>query len=158
MKAVRLLVAASAATLSLAAVAAGPANPFEQFKGKMKEGLYEYKMEVEMPGMPAGMSKGPMTFQHCITAKDIEEGGFGKGGRDGKGPPKDCEVKNMNVSGNTATYTMECTGEHKMKADNKITFVGNGFDMDMKMQMNQGGQVMNMNQKMQGRLIGPCTK
>jgi hypothetical protein len=157
MNAIRLIVATSAATLSLAAVAAGP---FDQFKGKMKEGLYEYKMEMDMPGMPAGMGKGPMThtFQHCVTAKDLEEGGFAKGGRDGKGMPKDCEVKNMNVSGNTATYTMECTGEHKMKADNKITFVPNGFDMDMKMQMNQGGQVMNMTQKMQGRLVGACTK
>ena len=87
---------------------------------------------------------------------DIEEGGFGKN-RDSKAP-ENCEIKNMNVTGNTATYTMECKGQHPMKADNKITFVSNGFDMDMKMQMNQGGQVMNMNQKMQGRLVGPCKK
>ena len=57
-------------------------------------------------------------------------------------------IKNMNQSGNTATYTMECKGEPSMKADNKITFVSDGFDMDMKMQMNRGGQVMNMTQKM----------
>src|SRR5690349_17119039 len=118
MNAIRFIVATYSATLSLAAVAAGP---FDQFKRKMKEGMYEYKMEMDMPGMPQGMGKGPMThtFQHCVTAKDIEEGGVGKG-RDGKGMPKDCEIKNMNVTGNTATYTMECTGEHKMKADNKI--------------------------------------
>ena len=45
-----------------------------------------------------------------------------------------------------------------MKADNKITFTGDGFNMDMKMAMNQGGQVMNMTQRMEGRYIGPCKK
>jgi hypothetical protein len=44
-----------------------------------------------------------------------------------------------------------------MTADAKMTFVDNGYDMDLKMAMNQGGQVMNMTQKMQSRLVGPCT-
>jgi len=148
--------------IALACLASGApvaAGPFDQFKGKMKEGLYEYKMEMDMgavPGMPPGMGKQTHSFTHCVTKKDIEEGGFSKGGD--RKQPENCEVKNMNVSGNTATYTMECKGDPQMKADNKITFVDNGFDMDMKMQMNRGGQVMNMNQKMQGRLKGPCTK
>jgi hypothetical protein len=45
-----------------------------------------------------------------------------------------------------------------MKADNRITFTGNGFDMDMKMAMSQGGQVMNMSQKVKARHIGACRK
>ena len=146
------LIAASAAAVSTAALA----GPFDQFKGKMKEGLYEYKMQMEIPGMPAGMGKQAMTFQNCVSQKDIDQGGFGK--QDKGQQPQNCEVRDMKMSGNTATYTMECKGASPMKADNRITFTDNGFNMDMKMAMNQGGQVMNMTQKMDGRYLGPCKK
>ena len=124
----------------------------------MKEGMYEYKMDMDMgqmPGMPPGMGKQSHTFQRCVTKEDIEKGDMGKGDR-GK-PSEKCDIKNMNVSGNTASYTMECR-DPEMKADNKITFRDNGFTMDMKMQMNQRGQAMNMTQHMEGKLLGPCTK
>jgi hypothetical protein len=109
-----------------------------------------------MPGLPPGMGKQSFNVQNCVTAQDIEKGGFGRG-REGK-MPENCEVRDMKMSGNTASYTMECKGDPPMKADNRITFVGNGFDMDMKMAMSQGGQVMNMNQKIQARHVGPCKK
>ena len=150
-----LLAAAFAAAFSAAAIA----GPFDGFKGKIKDGLYEYKMQMDMgqvPGMPPGMGKQTHTFQNCVSQKDIEEGGFGNS-KDRK-QSENCEIKNMNMSGNTATYTMECKGNPAMKADNKITFTGDGFNMDMKMAMNQGGQVMNMTQRMEGRYIGPCKK
>ncbi len=152
MKNVRLLALACLASTVAAA------GPFDQFKGKMKEGMYEYKMEMDMgqmPGMPQGMRPPPMTFQHCVTAQDIEKGQMGRGGRDGK-MPENCEVKNFNMSGNTATYTMECKGERPMKADNTIVFSKDGYKMDMKMQMTQGGQAMNMAQHMEAKYLGPC--
>ena len=150
-----LLAAAFAAAFSATAFA----GPFDGFKGKMKDGLYEYKIEMDMgqvPGMPPGMGKQSHTVQNCVSQKDIEDGAFGKS-RDRK-QPENCEIKNMKMSGNTATYTMECKGENAMKADNKITFAPEGFTMDMKMAMNQRGQVMNMTQHMEGRYIGPCKK
>ena len=126
------------------------AGPFDQFKGKMKPGLYEYKMDMQMPGMPQGM--GSHTMQHCVTDKDIEGGDFAKRDRQAK----DCEIKDMKVSGNTAHYRMECTGQNKMTADTTITFRDNGFVSDMKMTMNQGGQAMNMTQHMEGKRLGDC--
>ena len=134
------------------------AGPFDQFKGKMKEGMYETRIEMDMgqvPGMPPGMGKQNFTHQHCVSDKDIDKGTFSKG-RDGKGGPNEsCEVKNMKMSGNTATYTMECS-KPKMSADNKITFNGNGYVMDMKMTMDHGGGPMTMNQHMESRYVGPC--
>ncbi len=50
---------------------------------------------------------------------------------------------------------MECQ-QPKMTADNKITITGDGFNMDMKMAMEQGGKVMNMTQHMEGKYLGPC--
>jgi len=127
-------------------------NPFAGFKGKMKEGNWEYKSQMEgVPGMPAGM--GAMTFNHCLTAQDVERGGVGS--KDGK-MPDGCTVKNMKMSGNTASYTMECTKDPKMTVDSTITFAGDSFNMKQKMAMNQGGQMMNMTQSMTGRYTGPC--
>ena len=138
--------------------AAAVAGPLDSLRGKMKEGMYEYKMEMDMgavPGMPPGMGKQNHTFQKCVTAQDIEKGQMGRAPeRPGKAAP-DCDIKNFNQSGNTASYTMECK-QSKMVADNKITFTSDGFNMDMKMSMDQGGKPMNMTQHMEGRYLGPC--
>ena len=150
-------VIALVALFSGTAIAAGP---FDQFRGKMKEGMYEYKMDMDMgnmPGMPPGMAKNQtMTFQHCITAEDIEKGRFGRNQREGAKREDDCEFKNMNVSGNTATYTMSCTKPNEMTADNKITFTGDGYKMDMTMAMKHGAQAMNMKQHVEAKYKGPC--
>jgi hypothetical protein len=134
-------------------------NPFSAFKGKMKEGNYEYKMEMDMgqmPGMPPGMGKQSMTTQHCLKNEDLERNGLSKG-RDGKGMPENCKVENFKMSGNTASYTMVCKGGPDMTADNVVTFTSDGYKMDMKMAMNREGHVMNMTQHMEGKYLGPCT-
>ena len=145
-----LLTACAAAFASTAAFAAGP---FDGFKGKMKPGLYETKMEMDMPGMPQGMGKS-MTHQHCVTQTDIDSGQAGKGPQS-KGP-QDCEIKDFTMSGNTANYKVEC--KSGTKVDTKMTFSDNGYQVENKMAMNQGGQVMNVTQKMDSRYIGPCNK
>ena len=147
------------ASVTVCAMASAADNPFSQFKGKMKPGMYEYQMEMDMSGMkgmPPGMGKQSMTFQKCLTQEDIDKGQMGRGGRDGKAP-ENCEVTNFSMSGNTASYTMTCS-KPKMSADNKITFSGDGYKMDMKMAMDQGGQMVNMNQHMEGKRTGDCTK
>jgi hypothetical protein len=154
----RLAALACIAAISTAAWAAD--NPFSAFKGKMKDGMYEYRMEMDMgqvPGMPAGMGKQNMTMQHCLKNEDIEKNGFGKG-RDGKGMSENCKIDNMKVSGNTATYTMICKGGPDMTADVAISFGSDSFKQDTKMAMNQQGRVMNMTQHMEGKYVGPCTK
>ena len=148
---------ALAAALAVSATAAFAQSPGDAMKGKMKPGMYAYKMEMDMgqvPGMPAGMGKHTMNMQHCVTPQDIERGQVGKG-RDGKGN-SNCEMQDFKMSGNTATYRLVCKGEGAMTADNKITFVSDGFDMTMKMAMDSGGNKMNMTQNMQGRYLGPC--
>jgi hypothetical protein len=142
---------------AFAASAAFAESPADAMKGKMKPGLYAYKMEMDMgqvPGMPPGMGKQTMNMQHCVTPQDIERGQVGKG-RDGKAN-SNCEMKDFKMSGNTATYRMVCTGQGAMTADTRIAFVPDGFNMTMKMAMDQGGRKMNMTQNMEGRYVGPC--
>jgi hypothetical protein len=154
------LAAALAATFACVAVYAGP---FDAFKGKVKPGLYEYKTEMDMgaiPGMPPGMGKQSHTFQHCVTQADVDKGeNMGNTDRGGKPMPSNCEIKNVKASGNTASYTMSCPAPHEMNAEAQMTFLPNGYNMDMKMNMvsSKGGQPMSMTQHMEARLVGPCT-
>ncbi|APV51318.1 hypothetical protein BWI17_17470 [Betaproteobacteria bacterium GR16-43] len=146
-----ILAAALACAIALPVLAQD--NPFSGFKGKIREGNWEYKMQMEgMPGMPQGMQMP--TINRCITPADVDKGGFAN--KDGK-MPDGCTVKNMKMSGNTASYTMECTKDPKMTVDSDITFGGDTFTMKQKMAMDRGGQMMNMTQTMTGRYTGPCT-
>ena len=144
--------------LALAAVCAAafalPAQAqFEQFKGKMKPGMYEHKMEMDMGAMmPPPMNKQTRTMQHCYTEQDIEKGAMGKDSK----LPENCSVKDFKMSGNTASYRMECTGSNAMTMDNRITFRDGGYSSDTTMTMDQGGQKMTMKQKAEGRYLGAC--
>jgi hypothetical protein len=151
-----------AAVIAICALLATPAalaqSPADAMKGKMKPGMYSYKMEMDMgqvPGAPPGMGKQTMNMQHCLTDKDIADGQVGRGRDQG---PKNCEMKDFKMSGSTATYKMVCKGEFEMVADNTINFVPDGFRMNMKMQMDRGGQKMNMTQNMEAKYLGACTK
>ena len=149
MKKTFVVAAALFATWAVAAAA----GPFDAMKGKMKEGLYEYKMDMDMPGMPGGMGKMPtQTIQKCVTAKEMEEGNFARG----PNQKQDCEIKDVKFSGNEGSYKMVCSGQHPMTADVKLHFRDNGFTSDMNMTMNQGGQQMNMKQHLEGTYKGAC--
>lgn len=144
------IIAIAAASLCGSAIAATPA---ELFKGKVKEGLYEYKIDMEIPGVPAQYSKQSHTMQHCVTKQDVEQGDFAKNDRNNK---SQCEMQDAKMSGNTATYKMVCKGEGQMTMDTKTTFRDNGFVSDSKMTMNHGGQVMTTTHHMEGKYLGPC--
>ena len=149
---VRILALACCA-VSATAFAAG--NPFDALKGKIKVGMYAYKMDIDMgamPGLPPGVAKQSRTFQRCVTQQDVDKGEMGRGpDRDGKAP--ECEIKNFSHSGNTASYTIVCK---EMTADNKLTFSSDGFVMDMKMAVDDDGEKMKMTQHIEGKYLGPC--
>jgi hypothetical protein len=143
---------------TFAATAATAQGDMKAFTSKIKPGLYEYKMEMDMgqmPGAPKGMGKQTMTMQHCLTAKDIEDGQLGRKDPNSK---VDCKITDMKVSGNTASYKFVCKGEMSMTADNTVTFVPDGYRMQSKMSMNTGGQTMNMVHNSQAKHLGACKK
>jgi len=148
----------TAAVLAAFCSTAAWAGPFDGLKSKMKPGMYESKIDMDMsgmPGMPPNMGKQTHTYQHCVTAQDIERGEMSRNDRN---PSKNCEIKNMQISGNTATYQMVCAQPHEMTMDSRITFRGDGYQMDMKMAMNQGGHPVNMTQHLDAHYLGPCSK
>jgi hypothetical protein len=144
-----------------AALAATPAfaqGDMKAFASRIKPGLYEYKMEMDMgaiPGAPKGMPKQAMTVQHCLTEKDIQDGQLGRKDPNSK---TDCKITDMKMSGNTARYKFVCTGEMSMTSDNTVTFVADGYRMQSKMTMTTGGRTMNMAHDSQARYLGACKK
>jgi hypothetical protein len=143
---------AATACFALVLPAAAADNPFAGMKGKMKEGQWEYTMKMSMPGMPGGGMTMP-AFKQCVTAADIESGGVGQ--KEGK-MPEGCSIRNMKMSGNSATYTMECTKDPKMVSHVTMNFSGDTFTMKQDTTMEQGGQKMKMLNDMKGRYVGPC--
>lgn len=150
------LAAALLCAFGAPALALAEDNPFAGFKGKIKEGYWEYKMQMEAPpGMPAGMSMPPFTMNHCVSAKDVEKGSFAQ--RDGK-MAESCRIKDMKMTGSGATWRMECTKEPKMTVDSVMTMQDNGYVIKQRMTMDRGGQPMTTNNTMTGRYLGPCPK
>lgn len=152
----------TASSIALAAaLAAAPAlsqADMKAFASRIKPGLYEYRMEMDMgaiPGAPKGMGKQTMSVQHCLTEKDIQDGQLGRKDPNSK---VDCKITDMKVSGNTANYKFACTGEMSMTSDNTVTFVADGYRMVSKMTMNTGGQTMNMVHNSQAKYLGACKK
>jgi hypothetical protein len=148
----RIAAVAVAATFACAAAHAAD-NPFAGLRGKMKPGLYEYQMEMSgVPGMPPNMGKH--TMQHCVTPEDIERGQVGRADKGPRG--ENCEVKDFNMSGNTASYKMVCQNGPTMNA--KMTFREGGYTMDGDMTMpgRNGAEPMHMKQHMESKYLGPC--
>jgi hypothetical protein len=146
--------AAACLALAVPALALAQDNPFSGMKGKMKEGQWEYTMKMTMPGLPGGGMAMP-AFRQCVTSAQIEKGGVGQ--KEGK-MPENCSVRNMKMSGNNVSYTMECTKDPKMVSDVTMTFAGDSFTMKQNTTMDQGGRKMTMVNDMTGKYVGPCQK
>lgn len=145
---------ALAATLAVAPALAQ--SDMQAFASKLKPGLYDYKIEMDMgavPGMPKGMGKHTMTVQHCLTAKDIADGQLQRNDPKSK---VDCQMQNMKISGNAASYRMVCKGDMAMTADVNVNFVPTGYLMNMKMTMNHGGHAMTTTHNTEARYLGAC--
>ena len=151
----------AALCLLTACAATASAGPMD-LKGRMKAGLYEMTVSMEMSGvqgMPGGMKMPAMTVQHCVTQKDIDDGNQKMfGGKNPRAPDasKDCEMKDFKMSGDTATYRMVCTGKTNMEMDASVTFTPDGYKGTNKMHMDQNGQPMNMTSSFTSKFLGAC--
>jgi hypothetical protein len=114
----------------------------------MQEGLWEITTRMEMPGMPAGM--GAHTVQHCYTKQDVQD--------PKEALPKDdrCTIGDFRTQGTTTTWTMRCAGDAEMTGRGSMTYRGTSYAGTIDMQMKEGGQTMNVTQRIEGRRLGAC--
>ena len=136
------------ATRSALSIVLVAASGLAQAAPVIQAGLWEVTARMEMPGMPAGA--GQHTTQICYRPSDVADAS--------KTVPKNknCEVKDYKLSGNTASWRMECHGETEMTGTGTFTYAGNSYSGTTKFVMKQGGRTMNMAQSYSARRIGDC--
>ena len=128
--------------LALAVLAVSLAASAED---RMKPGLYDYTVKMEMPGMPFAMP--PQSFQNCVKQEDVDKGKQYQNQRD-----QDCEVKNMKQSAGMASFDIACKDGTTGHAD----YAFKGDSMTGKTVMNREGHPMTMN--MSAKRAGDCAK
>ena len=129
-----------AVALSVSALAQSP----------RRDGRWEVKTEMEMPGMP--MKMPAMTTTQCITKEQVEDPQ--RSVPQGRGTPNNCKVFDYKVSGNKVSWSMKCEGPEAMSGTGEITYGDNTYDGVMKME--RQGQTMTM--KYTGKRLGDCLK
>lgn len=137
-------VATALVALSIAAFAQGP----------RRDGQWEVKMEMDMPGMPAGMP--PMMSTQCITpeeAKDPEKSVPQTGRGRGRGN-QNCKVSDYKTEGNKATWSMKCEGDPPMSGSGESVYAGDTYTSTITMETGRG----TMKMKYSGKRIGDCVK
>jgi Protein of unknown function (DUF3617) len=115
-----------------------------------RDGRWEVKTEMEMPGMP--MKMPAMTTTQCITKEQAEDPQ--RSVPQGRGAPNNCKVSDYKVTGNKVTWSMKCEGPEAMSGTGEITYGENTYDGVMKME--REGQTMTM--KYAGKRLGDCPK
>ena len=121
-----------------------------------KAGMYEYKMTMEMSGIPGvgTMKMPPTSFKKCVTQKDVDEGrqmmnesqnGF------------KCTMTRFSAKGDSGQYAQSCEGP-----DMKMTVIGNFVQKgdtqvhNSKTAMQGKGMNTNANNVMEIRRLGDC--
>ena len=117
-------------------------------QAQMRSGKWEVSSTTEMSGMPMQMKIPPVTFSMCIDKQPPDK------------PPiaadKSCKFSNYKVTGDAATWKMECEGHGKMSGEGSILFKGDTYTGASSMVMQMGGMSMQMKNTYSGKRLGDC--
>lgn len=118
------------------------------YSEQMRPGKWELTSTSEMSGMPMQMKIPPITFAMCIDKQIPDK------------PPiaadKTCKFSNYKVTGDTASWKMECAGHGKMMGEGSIQFKGDTYTGNSNLVMKMGGMSMQMKNTYSGKRLGDC--
>jgi Protein of unknown function (DUF3617) len=155
------IVLASAVLAGASAFVSSGAYAQLDLKGKMKEGMYETTVTIDMLNMPKGANK-PISSKHCVTKEELEKGKGDMFGGANKGQSS-CEMKNVKQSGSTASYDMICPKEG-IETSTQITFGGDSMKgatttkMTGEMAKKVPPQFQTSKSTFETKYLGACTK
>lgn len=117
-------------------------------KPNMQDGMWEITTRMEMPGLPAGL--GTQTAKHCVTPAEAAD--------PARTLPRDdqCQVSDVRFQGNTTSWSMRCSGPEPMTGKGSVTYHGTSYNGSMSLAMSQGGQTINVTQKIDAKRVGDC--
>jgi len=118
----------------------------------MQPGLWEVTTRMEMTGMP--MQMPAQTVRHCYTRQDVEKGERTVPRAD----DKNCKIKDYKLKGNTATWSIVCTGRGAMSGTGTMTTRATSFTGKSTFKMRDNGDTTNMVSDITGKRVGDCKK
>ncbi|MEO7255131.1 MAG: DUF3617 family protein [Casimicrobium sp.] len=136
------------ASFSIVGIASAQMPKFNTSPGK-----WSYSTRTEIPGM----GSIPMSFDQCVTQKDIDEG---RNLSAQKEAGMDCKYSDMKQTGNRYQFTATCTGK-SMPEPMVMTYdmTASPTQFDSKMTMTGGNTKAmggKMNMTMSAKRIGGC--
>ncbi len=125
---------------------------FAQNAANAQAGMWEYRMETKMAGMP--MAIPPQVFKRCLTAQDVAQNKH-LTGEQGKNP---CTISNFKNNGNKVSFEFSCKSEQgTMKGSSSGSATPTSINFETRLQMIPPPQGMSeMTQKIQAKRIGDC--
>jgi hypothetical protein len=125
-------------------------------QGPRRDGRWDVKMEMSMPGMPA---MPPMTTTQCITKEEAADPLKSvPQGPQGRGSAPNCKMADYKETGNKINFVMTCEPPDGGTMTGELVYANDTYEGTMKMEMNRGGQAMAMTMKYSGKRLGDCTK
>jgi len=148
MKRITRLLLAMLATLSAAGIASAQMPKLDTTPGK-----WSYSTRTEIPGM----GSIPMSFEHCVTQKDVDEGRQLAAQKDAG---MDCKYSDLKQTGNHYLFTATCTGKN-MPEPMIMTYdmTASATQFESKMTMTGGNTKAmggKMNMTMSAKRTGGC--
>jgi len=117
----------------------------------MKTGKWEVTMKMDMPDAPFPMP--PITFTQCITKDDLKDPK--KTVPNSSKKKSDCEVKDYKMSGNKATWRMQC--KDGSTGTGEMTYKSTSYNGVMTMEsMDKKHGKSKIVQRVRGKRIGDC--
>ena len=148
----RKLAVVSLAALSFAASAQQP-TPALSFKGKVKPGLYEQKVDVDMgnmPGVPPDQKKQTSTRQQCLTDAEVDKLA------EESNPA--CKTTDFKMTATGASFKVTCTGNPSMTSVVTMAFTATGYVTESKATLKPPGaaEAVTVSQRSTSKFLGPC--
>lgn len=168
MRALALRIAAACASTALAAAAQQPAQPparpapatkapaapatttqgKDAFKNRLKPGLYEINVEVDMgntPGVPKDKARQTDKRQRCITQQEVDHG---------IEHDPNCPTTAYSSAGNQIRIAALCNDGARLET--RMTFGPAGYTAEMKVNATHEGKPVNQTHRMTTKYLGPC--
>ena len=140
--------ALAAAALVAAAPAWAQQSAVNVFKGKVREGLYEVKSEVDLtrvPGIPRDKQKSTESRTRCVTQREIDHG---------ISSDAECSVTRYTEVAGGAHILMSC--KDGKASDMRFSFAPGEFASETTTTGKDGGATFVSVFRSKAKLVGPC--
>lgn len=141
---------AFAAAALAAPQARSSATPADVFKGKVTEGQYEVKSDVDLsgvPGVPRNKQKSSETRSRCVTRQEIDQG---------VSAGTDCAVTSYTENDSSARIEMKCKDGKTSEMKYSFTRARDGFWSETITKGKDNGVPFVSVFRSDAKRVGPC--